>query len=106
MARDALDNELTALVGESYNRAYGVSVKMMTLLLVVYTLICISHCQAIVQVQALSELEEIIQYKTTPDRRQTIKETWWKRLQVHMLLCDLLCKYQPLMHKNLNTLLA
>lgn len=25
MARDALDNELTALVGESYNRAYGVS---------------------------------------------------------------------------------
>ncbi|XP_065891468.1 serine/threonine-protein kinase mTOR-like isoform X2 [Dysidea avara] len=59
MARDALDNELTALVGESYNRAYG----------------------AIVQVQALSELEEIIQYKTISDRRQTIRETWWKRLQ-------------------------
>ena len=30
------------------------------------------------QAQALSELEEIIQYKTIPDLRQTIRETWWK----------------------------
>ena len=60
VARDALDTELTALVGESYNRAYS----------------------AMVQVQLLSELEEVIQYKLQPERRDIIKEVWWKRLQV------------------------
>ena len=63
VARDALDTELTALVGESYNRAYS----------------------AMVQVQLLSELEEVIQYKLQPERRDIIKEVWWKRLQVCMV---------------------
>eukprot|EP00795_Rhopilema_esculentum_P000207 gene207-9842_t len=58
-ARDLLDTELTAMVGESYNRAYG----------------------AMVTVQMLSELEEIIQYKLMPERREAIKQAWWFRLQ-------------------------
>ncbi|XP_059613044.1 serine/threonine-protein kinase Tor [Phlebotomus argentipes] len=57
--RDLLDTELTAMAGESYERAYG----------------------AMVCVQMLAELEEVIQYKLVPERRQTIKEMWWKRLQ-------------------------
>jgi len=58
-ARDVLDTELTARAGESYNRAYG----------------------AMVIVQMLSELEEIIQFKLVPERREAIKRTWWNRLQ-------------------------
>ena len=38
--------------------------------------------QAMVTVQMLSELEEIIQYKLVPERREAIKRTWWNRLQV------------------------
>ena len=60
MARDVLDTELTALVGESYNRAYG----------------------ALIQVQLLSELEEVIQYKTVKERQDSIRDNWWTRLQV------------------------
>lgn len=30
----------------------------------------------------LSELEEVIQYKLVPERREIIRETWWERLQV------------------------
>jgi len=30
----------------------------------------------------LSELEEVIQYKLVPERRDIIRETWWERLQV------------------------
>nr|CAH7722994.1 unnamed protein product [Callosobruchus chinensis] len=59
MARDMLDTELTAMAGESYQRAYG----------------------AMVQVQMLSELEEVMQYKLVPERRPTLKEMWWQRLQ-------------------------
>ncbi|CAH1772250.1 unnamed protein product [Owenia fusiformis] len=58
-ARDILDTELTAMAGESYNRAYG----------------------AMVNVQMLSELEEVIQYKLIPERRDAIKQMWWDRLQ-------------------------
>ncbi|XP_057312523.1 serine/threonine-protein kinase mTOR-like [Hydractinia symbiolongicarpus] len=58
-ARDMLDTELTAMVGESYNRAYA----------------------AMVTVQMLSELEEVIEYKLLPDRRESIKQSWWDRLQ-------------------------
>lgn len=58
-ARDILDTELTAMAGESYSRAYG----------------------AMVSVQMLSELEEIIQYKLVPERREVIKQMWWDRLQ-------------------------
>lgn len=57
--RDLLDTELTAMAGESYERAYG----------------------AMVCVQMLSELEEVIQYKLIPERRETIRGMWWKRLQ-------------------------
>ncbi|MGH0147042.1 UNVERIFIED_CONTAM: hypothetical protein FKN15_060862 [Acipenser sinensis] len=58
-ARDLLDAELTAMAGESYSRAYG----------------------AMVSCQMLSELEEVIQYKLVPERREIIRETWWERLQ-------------------------
>lgn len=57
--RDLLDTELTAMAGESYERAYG----------------------AMVCVQMLAELEEVIQYKLIPERRETIRSMWWKRLQ-------------------------
>ncbi|XP_072012519.1 serine/threonine-protein kinase mTOR isoform X9 [Engystomops pustulosus] len=58
-ARDMLDAELTAMAGESYSRAYG----------------------AMVTCQMLSELEEVIQYKLVPERREIIRQTWWDRLQ-------------------------
>lgn len=57
--RMLLDTELTAMAGESYERAYG----------------------AMVCVQMLAELEEVIQYKLIPERREIIKKMWWKRLQ-------------------------
>jgi FKBP12-rapamycin complex-associated protein len=58
--RNILDSELTALIAESYSRAYPI----------------------IVQVQMLSELEEVIQYKLfadQPDRQETLRKTWIKR---------------------------
>ncbi|KAI5755082.1 hypothetical protein M8J77_013919 [Diaphorina citri] len=58
-ARDLLDTELTAMVGESYQRAHA----------------------AMVQGQMLAELEEVIQYKLVPERRATIRKMWWERLQ-------------------------
>ncbi|KAF8468992.1 armadillo-type protein [Kalaharituber pfeilii] len=61
-AREGLDTELSALVGESYNRAYSV----------------------IVRVQMLAELEEIIVYKLNADneeKRETMRRTWTKRLK-------------------------
>jgi len=61
-AREGLDTELSALVSESYNRAYGV----------------------IVRVQMLAELEEIITYKQSydqPERQETMRRTWMKRLK-------------------------
>jgi FKBP12-rapamycin complex-associated protein len=60
-ARDLLATEVTALVSESYNRAYGV----------------------VVRVQMLAELEEIIKYKCLPqgsEKRVHIIDTWNKRL--------------------------
>ncbi|RWS29930.1 hypothetical protein B4U80_02742 [Leptotrombidium deliense] len=57
-ARDFIDTDLTAMAGESHNRAYG----------------------AMVQVMMLSELEEVIQYKLIPERREIIKKKWWDRL--------------------------
>ena len=61
-ARDGLDTELCALLGESYNRAYG----------------------TVVRVQMLAELEEIITYKKSEgndEKRRTMRETWTKRLK-------------------------
>ena len=63
-ARDLLDTELTALSGESYQRAYG----------------------AMVSVQMLAELEEVIQYKILPERRSPIRKMWWQRLQVFLTI--------------------
>ena len=59
-ARDILDTELTALVGESYNRAYSV----------------------MVSTQLLSELEEIIQCVAIPEKKQVLQQSWWDRLLV------------------------
>lgn len=58
-ARQLIDTELTSLVGESYNRAYP----------------------TMVHVQLISELEEVVQYKLVPERREMIKQKWWQRLQ-------------------------
>eukprot|EP01080_Neovahlkampfia_damariscottae_P002252 gene2252-2426_t len=56
--RKTLDSELSALVSESYTRAYD----------------------TIVKAQQLSELEEVIEYKTNPSKRNLIKQTWKDRL--------------------------
>ncbi|KDR80665.1 hypothetical protein GALMADRAFT_222261 [Galerina marginata CBS 339.88] len=61
-ARDLLDPELSSFVGEGYGRSYNVMVRA----------------------QMLSELEEIIafkQYADQPERQQTMRKTWMKRLQ-------------------------
>jgi FKBP12-rapamycin complex-associated protein len=60
--RDGLDTELSALLGESYTRAYSV----------------------IVRVQMLAELEEIITYKQNlgdEEKRERMRQTWTKRLK-------------------------
>ncbi|KAI2189712.1 phosphatidylinositol kinase- protein kinase tor1 [Ophidiomyces ophidiicola] len=60
-ARNGLDTELSALLGESYNRAYNV----------------------VVRVQMLAELEEIITYKQCvgdAERQDAMRQTWNKRL--------------------------
>eukprot|EP01114_Cavostelium_apophysatum_P008932 TRINITY_DN21_c0_g2_i1.p1 TRINITY_DN21_c0_g2~~TRINITY_DN21_c0_g2_i1.p1 ORF type:complete len:2332 (-),score=773.36 TRINITY_DN21_c0_g2_i1:268-7263(-) len=59
LTRDIIDTKLTALVGESYSRAY----------------------KFIVRVQQLAELEEIISFKQQPSRRKTILAIWNDRLQ-------------------------
>jgi len=38
--------------------------------------------QVMVNVQMLSELEEVIQFKLVPERREVIREMWWNRLRV------------------------
>lgn len=59
-AREGLDTELSALVSESYNRAY----------------------QVVVRVQMLAELEELIVYKQCDEKKQaTMRKTWEIRLQ-------------------------
>jgi len=42
------------------------------------------HCivQVMVNVQMLAELEEVIQFKLVPERREVIYEMWWNRLRV------------------------
>ncbi|KAI4162793.1 MAG: hypothetical protein LQ342_003510 [Letrouitia transgressa] len=61
-AREGLDTELGALLGESYDRAY----------------------QVVVRVQMLAELEEIITYKKSdgnPLKQDIMRETWTQRLK-------------------------
>lgn len=81
-ARDLLDGELTALVGESYNRAYRCALPPSPKGVVLMRLL---HSQ-IVRVQMLAELEEIIQYKESwkggaenHERRVVIQKTWMRR---------------------------
>lgn len=60
-ARDGVNSEITATVGESYNRAYSV----------------------VVRTQMLAELEEIISYKLSdanPRKQAQLRELWNKRL--------------------------
>ncbi|CAB10805.1 TORC2 serine/threonine protein kinase Tor1 [Schizosaccharomyces pombe] len=60
--RDILVNDLSSIIGESYNRAYGIMVKS----------------------QMLSELEEIIDYKKNmqyENNLDSLKKTWRKRLE-------------------------
>ncbi|KAI0008367.1 FAT-domain-containing protein [Xylariaceae sp. FL0662B] len=58
--REGLDTELSALVSESYNRAY----------------------QVVVRVQMLAELEELIVYKQADERKKaTMRRTWETRLK-------------------------
>jgi hypothetical protein len=59
---------------------------------IVVTLIQYTECvlQAMVNVQMLSELEEVIQYKLVPERQESIRTMWWNRLQVsiyYSMLC-------------------
>ncbi|KAJ3115083.1 phosphatidylinositol kinase- protein kinase tor1, partial [Physocladia obscura] len=61
-ARQLLDTELTALIAESYNRAYPI----------------------VVRVQMLAELEEVILYKkskSSVERQALIRKTWMTRLE-------------------------
>ncbi|KAK3991574.1 target of rapamycin [Cladorrhinum sp. PSN332] len=59
-AREGLDTELSALVSESYNRAY----------------------QVVVRVQMLAELEELILYKQSdPEKQSALRATWETRLK-------------------------
>ncbi|KAI0408502.1 TOR kinase [Xylaria palmicola] len=59
-AREGLDTELSALVSESYNRAY----------------------QVVVRVQMLAELEELIVYKQADEKKKaTMRRTWESRLK-------------------------
>lgn len=51
------------MAGESYQRAYG----------------------AMVSVQLLAELEEVIQYKFMPERQPVLRKLWWDRLQVRLI---------------------
>ena len=60
-ARDGLETELSAVIGESYNRAYN----------------------TVVRVQMLAELEEIATYKKNAgdlEKQAQLRETWNKRL--------------------------
>ena len=41
--------------------------------------------QAMVSCHMLSELEEVIQYKLVPERREIIRQIWWERLQVSLV---------------------
>lgn len=58
-ARSLLDSELTAVAGESYQRAYS----------------------SLVNAQLLVELEEVVSYKLVEERRSVIRNAWSTRLQ-------------------------
>lgn len=49
-------------------------------LVVHYLLYCICRYGSMIMTQQLAELEEVTQFKLYPERRQIIRDTWWKRL--------------------------
>lgn len=57
LARDQLDSPLRSLLSESYSRVYG----------------------TILKAQQLAELEEVIHYRTSPQRRNYIRQIWDER---------------------------
>lgn len=57
--RELLEIDLTSMATQSYERSYP----------------------GIIEAQVLTELEEIIQYQSLPNKRDWLVETWWKRLQ-------------------------
>lgn len=97
-ARDLLDTELTTLVGESYNRAYEfVYFFFLCLSDGKVMLTCLVCSSAVVRIQMLSELEEIISYKEATaagnfDRRLVIQKTWMKRYVSFLLAAPLRIK--------------
>ena len=52
--------------------------------------LCVFAMQVMVNVQMLAELEEVIQFKLVPERREVIREMWWNRLRVCWLLRSLI----------------
>lgn len=82
------------MAGESYNRAYGVNTLFTSLnsnlKFPTHFTGFVGHylyygvnsvIQAMVNVQMLSELEEVMQFKLVPERQEAIKHMWWDRLQ-------------------------
>lgn len=73
--------------------------------------VCLFVSQAMVSCQMLSELEEVIQYKLVPERRDIIRETWWERLQVttvhdiwkhtHTHVCNYICNVKQMLERLL-----
>lgn len=57
--RDAVDTEMTPLLAESYQRAYD----------------------ALINVQLLAEMEDVIDFKLYPERRSVIRKVWRERLE-------------------------
>jgi hypothetical protein len=63
--------------------------------------------KAMVNVQMLSELEEVIKYKLLVERRVIIRKTWWERLQVCITIgrlavnCGLIIRFVLVLKDNL-----
>jgi FKBP12-rapamycin complex-associated protein len=78
-ARDLLDPELSSFVGEGYGRSYKYVCHLRSL----HNARIEPLHSTMVRAQMLSELEEIIAYKQyadQPERQQTMRKTWMKRL--------------------------
>jgi FKBP12-rapamycin complex-associated protein len=83
-ARELLEPDFKPLVGENYARSY----KLVKFAIIVYRAYVYS---AMVRAQMLSELEEVIIYKQSPDqpeRQETIRKTWMKRCEVELACCS------------------
>lgn len=82
-ARNLLDPEPTALVDKGYRRTYKYVNNFISL-----RIKFLSFHSIMIRAQMLSEFEEIIQYKQyadQPERRNSMKKTWMKRLAYNYL---------------------